>query len=183
MDLLKIAARVASTRTAAGPRTVKGEITLTIEVVDEQPDMGRSDEELLMSAAETLAEGAGDNSWAGDGAYVTGVAGVRVDARVASTRTAVPEGGGGKMAKYVVLWSDGGNGLQNGGYADELPEGAFEMSPGVYGMGEGSIADGDPVYAEVLGKKYLPEEPEEDPGAPSDLGPNYDTLEEKKGLK
>lgn len=62
------------------------------------------------------------------------------------------------MAKFVVVYFDGSNGLQNGGYADELPEDYVKLSKGVYGPSDCSMADGDSVFIEILDKPYVPEE-------------------------
>lgn len=62
------------------------------------------------------------------------------------------------MAKFVVIYADGSNGLQNDGYADELPEDYVKYSKGVYGPSSGSLADGDPFFIEVLETPYVPEE-------------------------
>ncbi len=66
---------------------------------------------------------------------------------VASTRKA--------SSGYVVVYSDGGV-LKHDGISDELPEGAYQVSAGVFELG--SMADGGPVFISMSGNQYAPED-------------------------
>jgi hypothetical protein len=140
---------------------------------------------------------------------------LRIAARVASVRTAVPEGMGDQEIRSAIetalqsAKSGQPAGIEIPSMAEELRESEYFANVSVE---DGSVRifstvhhdtglvyeaplesfDLDAATAELASdikagleqfNEMFPEEPEEDPGPPSDPGPGYDTLEEKKGLR
>lgn len=59
------------------------------------------------------------------------------------------------MAKYLVLYADGGT-VKRAGSAEALPPGAYQVSKGVWETG--AVADGAPTYVEWTDEPYEPED-------------------------
>jgi hypothetical protein len=158
MNLLKIAARVAQVRTAVPGSMKQIEIGMT-----PQGPWNPTTPEQASAAIEAAYSASHQGEEQDDSGYAEPTNGVILYLKVGETLYAVSDvssiHGDDAMSKFDILTVD-------------------EDGAGDAQQGDGSFDDPLPVLQDIVDGGGG-----EDPGPPSDPGPNYDTLEEKRGEK